>query len=116
MLLSPRPVAENWRQAMLMMATMKSGQIPLTDIIEKMASALPERSIIYCFSLNETDGLRSEMEMLSERGMDVRWYHASKATFKSRLHHPLNAEAHYSAGELTPRRMSPELSMAQMLK
>ncbi len=116
MLLSPRPVAENWRQAMLMMATMKSGQIPLTDIIESMATTLPERSIIYCFSLNETDELRSELEMLSERGMDVRWYHASKATFKSRLHHPLNSENREAEWGLSPRRMSPELSMAKMLK
>ena len=116
MLLPPKPVAENWRQAMLMMATMESGNVPLTEIIESMSSLLPARSIVYCFSLNESEGLHGELNMLAGRGMDVRWYHASKATFKSNLHHPLNVESKETGRALMPRRMSPELSMAQMLK
>ena len=116
MLLPPRPVAENWREAMLMMATMESGPIPLTSIIEDMVPILPACSIVYCFSLNETDGLRNELAMLAGRGMDIRWYHASKAAFKAKLHYPLNAESKETGRGLSPRRMSPALSMAQMLR
>jgi len=116
MLLPPSPVEENWREAMLMMATMESGPVALTDVIENMVAALPPRSIIYCFSLNETESLHNELAMLTGRGMDIRWYHASKAAFKSKLHHPLNAESRETGRGMSPRRMSPSLSMAQMLQ
>ena len=116
MLLPPSPVAENWREAMLMMATMESGPIPLTDVIEGIVAQLPARSIIYCFSLNEMESLHNELAMLAGRGMDIRWYHASKAAFKSKLHHPLNTESLDRSRGLSPRRMSPALSMAQMLQ
>ena len=115
MVLPPSPIAENWRKAMLMMATMESGSISLPDVIESMVAMLPARSIIYCFSLNETEALHNELAMLSGRGMDIRWYHASKAAFKSNLHHPLNTENMDMRRGLSPRRMSPELSMAQMI-
>ncbi len=115
MVLPPSPIAENWRKAMLMMATMESGSISLPDVIESMVAMLPARSIIYCFSLNETEALHNELAMLSGRGMDIRWYHASKAAFKSNLHHPLNTETMDMRRGLSPHRMSPELSMAQMI-
>ena len=116
MMLHPSPVEENWREAMLMMATMESGSIPLTDVIENMVAPLPARSIIYCFSLNESESLYNELAMLAGRGMDIRWYHASKAAFKSKLHHPLNTESMETGRGLSPRRMSPALNMSQMLQ
>ena len=116
MVLPPSPVEENWRKAMLMMATMESGDFALTDVIESMVAMLPARSIIYCFSLNETESLHNELAMLAGRGMDIRWYHASKATFKSKLHHPHNTESMDTRRGLSPRRMSPELSMSQMIQ
>ena len=116
MLLPPNPVEENLRQAMLIMATMESGDIPLTDVIEGIVTMLPARSIIYCFSLNEMESLHNELAMLAGRGMDIRWYHASKAAFKAKLHHPLNTESLDMNRSLSPRRMSPALSMAQMLQ
>ena len=116
MMLPPSPIEENWREAMLMMATMESGDIPLTDVIESMVAQLPARSIIYCFSLNESESLHNELAMLAGRGMDIRWYHASKTAFKAKLHHPLNTEAMETGRGLSPRRMSPALSMAQMIQ
>ena len=116
MVLPPSPVEENWREAMLIMARMESGEIALTDVIESMVAMLPARSIIYCFSLNETEALHNELAMLTGRGMDIRWYHASKATFKSKLHHPHNTESMDTRRGLSPRRMSPDLSMAQMIQ
>ena len=116
MMLPPSPVEENWREAMLMMATMESGDIPLTDVIESMVAQLPARSIIYCFSLNESESLYNELAMLVGRGMDIRWYHASKTAFKAKLHHPLNTESMETGRGLSPRRMSPALSMAQMIQ
>jgi uncharacterized protein (DUF58 family) len=116
MLLPPSPVEENWREAMMMMATMESGDIPLTDVIESMVAQLPARSIIYCFSLNESESLYNELAMLAGRGMDLSWYHASKTAFKAKLHHPQNTEGLETGRGLSPRRMSPALSMAQMIQ
>lgn len=95
-------------------ATLKAGDVPLAQALETVAFSVQQNAVVYCFSLNDNPELKSQLETLSQRGMDIRWFMAHPDDFApaKRKHKNKDKETDDSLSDfsLTPKRITPTMT------
>jgi uncharacterized protein (DUF58 family) len=77
----PALAAEVCGEVMYALATLRPGPVTLAAAAGELARQLPRNTVVFCFSLAAPRALAEALSVLTEQGMQVRWYCARRDVF-----------------------------------
>jgi uncharacterized protein (DUF58 family) len=77
----PGLASEVCGEVMYALATLRPGPLTLTAVAGDLARQLPRNTVVFCFSLAAPRDLVDALSLLTEQGIQVRWYCARRAVF-----------------------------------
>ncbi len=77
----PAPAAEVEQRVLWHLAMLKPGGVTLTDTLYRLGEMLSQETVVFCFSLGETEPVAKALEVLRLRGLSTRWFSAAPGHF-----------------------------------
>ncbi|MFA6815095.1 MAG: DUF58 domain-containing protein [Lentisphaeria bacterium] len=107
-------------QIMYQLAILKPGKVSLNSVINDLIPKLPQNSVLFCLSMNDSKILRNTLESCALSNMNVRWCCATKDQFtiSSDLSSKAKTKRHSettSKGFLRIFQVTPEMSIEHAL-
>jgi uncharacterized protein (DUF58 family) len=107
-------------EVMYALATLRPGPVTLAAAAGELARQLPRNTVVFCFSLAAPRDLADALGLLTEQGMQVRWYCARRDVFGAatggRGHHrPVTLEP-APRWLLAPTELLPGMGLEEALK